>query len=100
MKFGLNEEIVLAIKHVLMRYPGVEQAKIFGSRARGDFKNTSDIDIAVYFVGELPPRLSLDIEEAAGIYKVDVVDMNNLHNEKLRQRIEEQGLEIYASKGD
>ncbi|HAA89963.1 MAG TPA: nucleotidyltransferase domain-containing protein, partial [Peptococcaceae bacterium] len=30
-----------------------------------------------------------------GIYKIDVIDMNGPLDEKLRQRIEEQGIEIY-----
>jgi len=34
---------------------------------------------------------------AAGIYKIDVVDMNSSLDEKLRQKIEEQGVEIYRS---
>ncbi|WP_427916565.1 hypothetical protein [Thermincola ferriacetica] len=41
----------------------------------------------------MPAGLWLDLDEAAGIYKIDVIDMNSAVDEKLRQRIEEQGVE-------
>lgn len=95
MMFGLKEQIIDGIKHVLMKNPAITRAVIFGSRARGDYKYNSDIDLAVYCEGKLPAGLWLDLDEAAGIYKIDVIDMNSAVDEKLRQRIEEQGVEIY-----
>ena len=48
MRFGLKESILENISNILKKYKEVESAKIFGSRARGDYKNTSDIDIALF----------------------------------------------------
>lgn len=95
MKFGLPEQIMQAIIKELQKRENVSRAVIFGSRARGDYKYNSDIDLAVYCEGKLPAGLWLDLDEAAGIYKIDVIDMNSPLDEKLRQRIEEQGVEIY-----
>lgn len=95
MMFGLKDEIMEGIRNVFIRYPEVKRAVIFGSRARGDYKYNSDIDLAVYCEGNIPSELWLDLDEASGIYKIDVVDMTSLSNEKLRQQIEEQGVEIY-----
>jgi predicted nucleotidyltransferase len=95
MNFGLPDQIIQAIKKELQKRKNVTRAVIFGSRARGDHRYNSDIDLAVYCEGELPPELRLDLDEAAGIYKIDVVDMNSPLDEKLRKRIEEQGIEIY-----
>ena len=95
MKFGLKNEIIEKIQQVLTKYPNVVRAVIFGSRARGDYKYNSDIDLAVYCEDRIPTGLRLDLDEAAGIYKIDVVDMNSPLNERFRQRIEEQGIEIY-----
>ncbi|EAX48920.1 DNA polymerase, beta domain protein region [Thermosinus carboxydivorans Nor1] len=95
MKFGLPERVVQAMVKELQRRETVSRAVIFGSRARGDYKYNSDIDIAVYCEGSFPPGLRSDLDEAAGIYKIDVVDMNGPVAEKLRQKIEEQGIEIY-----
>ena len=95
--FGLKEERLNKIRRVLTRYPQVNRVVIFGSRARGDFKPNSDIDLAVYLADsedKMPGELLLDIDDAAGIYKIDVIDMLRLNNEPLRQRIEEEGVEI------
>lgn len=46
MKFGLSNETYQKIKKVVEQYSHY-QFKVFGSRARGDFKKSSDIDIAV-----------------------------------------------------
>ena len=97
MRFGLKDKKVENIIMVLSRYKDVKRAVIFGSRASGDFKYNSDIDIAVYTENGLPTGLYLDLDEAAGIYKIDVVDMNTLQNEKLRQKIELQGIEFYVA---
>ena len=44
---GLSEEILYKIKEIVNRYNNYE-FYIFGSRAKGTYRNTSDIDIAVY----------------------------------------------------
>jgi len=95
MNFGLPERVLNAIVGELQKRENVTRAVIFGSRARGDHKYNSDIDLAVYCEGKLPSGLWLDLDEAAGIYKIDVVDMNSHLDEKLRRRIEEQGVEVY-----
>lgn len=95
MKFGLDDAILQAIIKELKKKENVVKAVIFGSRARGDYKHNSDIDLAVYAEGGIPAGLCLDLDEAVGIYKIDVVDMNSLQNDSLRKRIEEQGVEIY-----
>lgn len=45
MMFGLKEQIIDRIKQVLMKNPGITRAVIFGSRARGDYKYNSDIEL-------------------------------------------------------
>lgn len=95
MNFGLPERILQALIHTLEKEENVTRSVIFGSRARGDYSYNSDIDLAVYCNGKLPAGLKLDLEEAAGIYKIDVIDMNDPVIDALRKRIEEQGTEIY-----
>jgi predicted nucleotidyltransferase len=95
MKFGLPDHILHAIIRELHKREKITRAVIFGSRASNDYKYNSDIDLAVYCEGKLPPGLWVDLDEAAGIYKIDVVDINSNLDEKLRRRIEEQGVEVY-----
>ena len=95
MRFGLEDKIIEKVISVISKYQTVQRALIFGSRARGDFKYDSDIDIAVYTNGGPVQGLSLELDEAAGIYKTNVIIMDKLGNEKLRQNIERDGVEIY-----
>lgn len=96
MKFGLQDHIIEKMQQILRLNPQVERAVIFGSRARGDYRYNSAIDLAVYLDGELPSQVWLDLDEAAGIYKIDIVEMNKELNESLRRHIEEEGIEIYV----
>lgn len=47
MKYGLAESTIQKIHSVLRNYPQVEKAILFGSRAKGNFKNGSDIDLSL-----------------------------------------------------
>lgn len=95
MKFGLPEHILQAIIKELQKSKNITRAVIFGSRASNTYKYNSDIDLAIYCERKLPPGLRADLDKAAGIYKVDVVDMSSHLDEKLRRRIEKQGVEVY-----
>ncbi|MEW6081375.1 MAG: nucleotidyltransferase domain-containing protein [Bacillota bacterium] len=97
MNLGLPQRIVSAIIKELQKSDNVTRAVIFGSRAEGDYRYNSDIDLAVYCEGKLPAAVRLDLDEAAGIYKIDIVDMNSCLDENLRRRVEERGVEIYSS---
>ncbi|MCF6156074.1 MAG: nucleotidyltransferase domain-containing protein [Candidatus Brocadia sp.] len=56
-RFGLEESDIQAICAIFAHYPQVEKAILYGSRAKGNFKNGSDIDLTL-FGGE---DLTLDI---------------------------------------
>jgi len=95
MNFGLPQDIIESLRREIQKEENVTRVVIFGSRARGDYNFNSDIDLAIYSEGKLPPELLQDLEEAAGIYKIDVIDMNTSPDEKIRRRIEKQGVEFY-----
>jgi predicted nucleotidyltransferase len=47
MRFGLKDEVVASIITILRQHDEVEDALIYGSRALGNFKANSDIDISL-----------------------------------------------------
>ena len=47
MKYGLPEDTVNQINRVLARFPEVTRAVLYGSRAKGNHKPGSDIDLSV-----------------------------------------------------
>ena len=94
MRFGLPDKILQAIINELAKHQVINKAILFGSRARGDYRHNSDIDLAIYCEGDLPPGLYNDLDEAAGIYKIDIVEMHTVTNKKLLQNIEREGITI------
>ena len=95
MMFGLDEKTIKRLVAVLKESKAVKRAVIFGSRARGDHKYNSDIDIALYADGQPKADLFLDIDDAAGIYKTNIIIMDHTLDEKLRRNIERDGVEIF-----
>lgn len=95
MKYGLENRILDRLVVVMSKSNAVRRAVIFGSRARGDNKYNSDIDIAIYTDGELYSGFSQDLDEAAGIFKTNIIIMERLSNDNLRRNIERDGVEIY-----
>ncbi len=72
----------------------VEKLLLFGSRARGDYKERSDIDLAVY--GGNVAAFALDAEEETNtLLMYDIVDMDSPVQESLRASIEAEGVLIY-----
>lgn len=48
--YGLKERDLHFIRQVLSKFPEIEQAILFGSHAMGNYKKSSDVDLAI--VGE------------------------------------------------
>ena len=46
-RFLVKEAIIRKIRAVLAEFPQVEKAVLYGSRAKGDYKNSSDIDLTL-----------------------------------------------------
>ena len=95
--FGLKQEQLKEIREILGKHPEIEKAVIFGSRAKGDHKKGSDIDIAVFGDNiSIHTILSLmsDFEESSLPFFVDIVDFKGITDKKLRSEIEKNGIEI------
>lgn len=45
--FGLQEHEIIALRNILASFPEVEEAVIYGSRARGTNRRSSDIDLTL-----------------------------------------------------
>ena len=88
------------IRRVLVKYAGnIEWVKLFGSRARGDAKLASDIDLAVAGSKEVITKLALEFDDSKLPYTFDIIDYNRQTNEKLKQAIDQDGKLIFSSKG-
>lgn len=71
--------------------------KLFGSRARGDYKQTSDVDLAVSSKKDMTTQLRLNLEQSNLPYTFDLIDYERQSNQKLKQAIDEEGKWIFAT---
>lgn len=99
MNTGLSDEDTQLIINTIKRYSAIQHAKIFGSRAKGNYKAGSDIDIALYIKADPETsqqtvlNLQQALEEELTIpYFFDIVDVSNIENKALKEHIERVGV--------
>lgn len=98
MKHGLKEETIVGMQTIFSHFPEVGKAILYGSRAKGNFKPASDIDITL--TGDL---LNLDIlnqiewklDDLLLPYTIDISIFKYLENEDLIENIKRDGMVIY-----
>lgn len=92
--FGLSDEIINKIKNVGIK--NNVEIYIFGSRARGDYKYNSDIDIVIkeYIMQDKEYRILDDIDKIDTEYKIDVVFIQNVRNKQFLNSIEKESIKL------
>jgi predicted nucleotidyltransferase len=98
-RFGLHDRELEMIREVLRRHPDVTEAKIFGSRAKGNAQNYSDIDLALLgrVSFSLLAAIEGELEELPLPYRFDVESYEAIRHAPLREHIDRVGQCIYAS---
>ena len=83
----------------------VQRALIFGSRAIGNEKKGSDVDVAI--VGKsISPKTMYELNELLNeeyplpyFFDLDLIHYDDIANEKLKEHIDKVGREIYRRRG-
>jgi len=99
-KFGLSETDIFKIRSVLKKYTKIKQAIIYGSRAMGNHKSGSDIDLAL-----LAPQMTItelfeignELDELQLPYKIDLCLFHKIENQNLVKHIARVGIEFYPT---
>ncbi|MBC6679251.1 nucleotidyltransferase family protein [Zhenpiania hominis] len=93
MDNGIKEEVIKEICNIAKRHD-VKKVVLFGSRARGDYHRTSDIDLAV--TGGEFDRFALDVEEETStLLEYDIVSLDRKMQPELKDSIEKEGRVLY-----
>ena len=96
--YGLSIKQFKTLMNILYSHKdSISQVTLFGSRARGDYKDTSDIDLAVSFTQPIQAKLSSDFENSDLPYKVDIIDYTLINNKNLLNNIDRDGKLLFAS---
>jgi len=94
---GLKDDVVNALRSVFANYPEIEKIILYGSRAKGNFKPGSDIDLTL-----VAPLLNLtaflkienEIDDLLLPYKVDLSLFHKLEDQELIDHINRVGKEL------
>ena len=102
-RFGLSESTIRDIRAVFSRHGQVERAILYGSRARGDFKNGSDIDLTLCGGDDLTLpvlfRIMDDLDELLLPYTIDVSILSTIKDTGLIEHIRQYGVAFYIRDG-
>ncbi len=101
MRFGLDEKTIELINAVFAKYPQVEKAILYGSRAKGNYKKGSDIDLTLIGTGlnlSMIIKVLNDLDDLLLPYTFDVSIYNQIRNGDLIDHIERVGQVIYEAK--
>lgn len=102
-KYGLRLKVVEAMQSVLAGFPEIETAILYGSRAKGNYKNGSDIDLTLKLKPGVEPSLSLlfAVDEALDnldlIYTIDLSLFDHISNPNLIDHIQRVGQVFYQA---
>ena len=98
MKYGLNQTTIDKISSVFSVHPGVEQVILYGSRAKGNFRNGSDIDLTIkgksITHSELL-KIETELDDLLLPYKIDLSLLHQISDEELLDQIRRDGQLFY-----
>ncbi|MCC6601983.1 MAG: nucleotidyltransferase domain-containing protein [Anaerolineae bacterium] len=99
MKHGLPTEAVCKITAVLARYPQVESATLYGSRAKGNYKTGSDIDLTLHGDSDLTLsvvyRILDDLDDLLLPYTIDLSIFHDIADRDVIDHIQRVGVSFY-----
>jgi predicted nucleotidyltransferase len=98
LRFGLKEPVIEKVCGVFARYPQVEKAVIYGSRAKGNYKNGSDIDLTLHGDGlttDILYKIMTEIDDLLLPYTIDLSIFRDLSDPDFIDHIQRVGLIFY-----
>jgi uncharacterized protein len=98
MEIGIKTEYEIFLKSIFEQHSFIDKVVVYGSRAKGNFTDRSDIDLVVF--GNPEDRFDLikvlnEIESSFFSYNVDIQMINDIKNAKLLEHINRIGKIFY-----
>lgn len=92
----LDKRLIESIQRIGHKY-AIEKIVLYGSRARGDNKAVSDIDLAVFPSTEFDRRgyLASELDDLETLLKIDIVFIDNNTDECFLENIKREGVTLY-----
>jgi len=97
---SLRDKDLTTLRKTFRRFPSVREVRVFGSRATGQARRASDLDLAVSAPQATPQEwaeIREALENAPLIYELDVVRPEQTDNPRLKEKIEREGMVIHPA---
>jgi uncharacterized protein len=99
-KFNIKQEWIDILYNIFEKTENLDKVILFGSRARGDHKLRSDIDLAIQTVNIKASNYIINkIEESNILLKVDIIDLNYVESNKFLENVKNQGI-VFWERGN
>ncbi|MBI5694966.1 MAG: nucleotidyltransferase domain-containing protein [Nitrospirae bacterium] len=98
MTFGLKDSTIERIRGVFANHPEVEKAVLYGSRAKGTYKNGSDIDLTLHGDGltlQTMNSIANEIDDLMLPYMFDLSIYSDIKDPDMLEHIERVGVVFY-----
>lgn len=98
MRFGLKDKDIQIINNVFSKFDSIDKVIIYGSRAKGNFKPGSDIDLIMEGQGlnlKLLNKISTMLHDLPIPYLVDLSIKNKINKKELLEHVERVGKIFY-----
>ena len=98
MRYGLSAGTIDRINGVLAQFPEIEKALLYGSRAKGNYKPGSDIDLALVgsrLSSQVLARINNELDELLLPYKLDTLILAKVTHQDLLDHIQRVGRLFY-----
>ena len=90
-----------SLRSVFRRHPEISEVRLFGSRAKGNARPASDVDLAIW--GQVDDRsveaIAAELDELPLPYHYDVKSFASIKLQALREHIERVGITIFPTSG-
>jgi len=98
---GLPAETIERIQQVFAAHPEIERVCLYGSRAKGDYRDGSDIDLAIMGDALSPgslPGIVNELDDLLLPYKIDLCLFHQIENADLVAHIQRVGVDFFRRK--
>jgi predicted nucleotidyltransferase len=99
-KYGIRVLDLKNIVDILRHNKEIKEAILFGSRAMGNFRNGSDIDIALKGTDlklNIILNIQLKLDNLNLPYKFDIINYNTIDEERLKEHINRDGINLFTT---
>lgn len=97
-QYGLPSSAIKKIRSIFQNYPQINTVKLYGSRALGNYRAGSDIDLCIESESlNLTDLLTIEtkLDDLLLPWKMDLSLINNIDNPDLLAHIKEKGVIFY-----